>query len=173
LAGTEAKRVATKAKNADDVGFYPAADIILIFGISRTNFEKDIRPRLSDDSIRKVGSANYYRTKDIVAIFVARAAGKAEKRSGPSGSDPLAAAKLEQVRRKSRLEELQIEAAEEKRQVASGELLSLAEVQEVFLPLARNIRKFGDQMGRKDLVKGREVQKRLNAIASKLGKASE
>ena len=161
---------ATAATKTEDVGFYPAAEVLRIFGISRSLFEKDIRPLLGSDSIRKIGSANYFRTKDIVAALIARAMGK--KPSAPD-ADPIVAAKLKQAARKSRLDELQIEAAEEKRRVASGDLLPLAEIQEIFLPLARDLRKLGDQMGRKEAVKGREVQRRLNSIAAKIGKAAE
>jgi hypothetical protein len=88
---------------------------------------------------------------------------RAEPDAAPVGSV------TEPLEQRNRIEALRIEDIEQKRRLENGNLLTLADVQETLLPAARALRKLGDQMGVKDMVSGREVQRRINVAIESIG----
>ncbi len=151
-------------------GYVPTSTLIVLLEITRGHFDKEIKPFIAPADVKELANGSkYYRFRAVVDLFVERAT----KRNGTSrgkDSDPIIdRLKIEQLEQRNRIEALRIEDLEQKRRLENGNLLTLADVQETLLPAAQALRKLGDQMGVKDMVSGREVQRRINAAIESLG----
>lgn len=156
-------------------GYLPTPELCEVIGRTRSHFDKELKRSIPATEVETLSDGSkHYKAKSVVAILVERSqrySARAKEPVNPETESLLRESKLERLRRQSRMEELRLEEAEQKRKIETGELFRLADVQAKLAPVARRIRQFSDRCGRRDRVKGEDVQRSLLGLAATIENA--